>query len=202
MYWKFENNRWWYQLDFERFPRNINGKIKQVSIKNIFNKIRGSWIEEIDFWQKVWNDYFDYYNVKTQHDPKFSEYFTKDDYQKYDKCRNDFIKDLYFNERLINDAEKHGKYEINRQCYESIKYIVEHLNWYKSTWLPLDPSYKKPIKKSKNPAKNIILRDITLTNPNLGLEYLRISNSLDSRRRRGRPRKEKIQIYHPDLYGF
>lgn len=201
MYWKFENNRWWYQLDFERFPRNINGKIKQVSIKNVFNKIKGSWIETLDVWATIWNQYFKYYNVKIQHDAKFTEYFTKDDYQKYDKCRNDFVKDLYFNERLINDAEKHGKYEVNKQSYESVKYIVEHLNWYKSTWLPLNPSYKKPIKKSKNLhlGKNIILRDITLPNPNLGLLYLNVSNSQQSRRR-GRPRK--VQIYHPDLYGF
>lgn len=199
MYWKFENNRWWYQLDFERFPRNINGKIKQVSIKNVFNSIKGSWITDLDFWLKIWDDYFKYYNVKVQHDAKFTEYFTKEDYQKYDKCRNDFIRDLYFNEKLINDAEKHGKYEINKQSYESIKYIVEHLNWYKSIWLPLNPSYKKPIKKSKNLGKNIILRDITLPNPNLGLLYLAASNSQPIHRR-GRPRK--VQIYHPDLYGF
>lgn len=153
MPWKFEDNRWWYQLDFERFTTNINGKLKQVSLKNLFNKIKGSWIEEIDFWTTKWNQYFRYYNATRSE--KFTEYLNSDDYKKFIKCRDDFRRDLYFNEKLISDAEKHGKYEVNKQSYESIKYIVEHLNWYKSPWFPLNPSYKKPIHKSENKFKNI-----------------------------------------------
>lgn len=211
MSWKFENNRWWYQLDFEKFTTKINGKFKHVSLKNVFNSMSNhSWITDLNFWANKWIDYYNYYMIKTNCVvyidliPKFAEYFTPQDYQKYNKYLNDFRQDLIFNHRLINDANKHGEYEYNKQCYESIKYIVDHLNWYKSPWMPLNPSYKKPIHKPKNPVKlgkNIILRDITLTsiNPNLGLQYLAVANSQPVRRR-GRPRK--VQIYHPDLYGF
>lgn len=199
MPWKFENDRWWYQLNFDRFPTNINGKIKQVSIKNVFNSVKGSWITDLDFWTHKWNDYFNYYNLKLQHDVKFTEYFSKDDYQKFNRCRDYFSKDLYYNERLIYDAEKYGQYEINKQSYESIKYIVEHLHLYQSIWLPLDPSYKKPVHKFKNKINDLPLRIITLPPKS----YVPISHYLiaeNSKPRRGRPRKPRV--YHPDLYGF
>lgn len=199
MPWKFEDNRWLYQLDFERFATNINGKLKQVSIKNVFNSIKGSWITDLDFWSDKWSDYFNYNIRKFNKNDVFINYFDSDNYEKYIQCYNRFMSDLKFNNNLIDSEKKYGKYQIAKQCYESIKYIVDHLHLYRSSWLPLDPSYKKPIKKSENLGKNIPLRIITLPPKS----YVPISHYLiaeNSKPRRGRPRKPRV--YHPDLYGF
>lgn len=201
MPWKFENNQWFYQLDFEKFTTNIDGKLKQVSIKNIFEKIKGSYITTLDFWTNKWNDYYNYYFRKFNTSFNFIDYIL--DYKTFNIHLKDFYNALQFNQDLIEKNKEHGKFEIAKQSYESIKYIVEHLRFYKSPWLALDSTYKKPIKKHKNIGKNIVLRNITLPNRNLGLLYLNLSNSVSQPvKRRGRPRKSQLQVYHPDLYGF
>lgn len=197
MPWKFENNQWFYQLDFEKFTTNINGKLKQVSIKNLFYSIKGSYITTLDFWTNKWNDYFNYYFNKFNKSFKFIDYIL--DYRTFNQYAKDFYNALQFNNDLIEKSKRYDKFEISKQSYESIKYIVEHLRFYKSPWLALDPTYKKPIHKSKNKIKNIPLRNITLPDRNLGLLYLNLANAA-CRPRRGRPRKSRV--YYPDLYGF
>lgn len=197
MPWKFENNQWFYQLDFEKFTTNIDGKLKQVSIKNVFNSIKGSYIETLDFWSIRWRDYFNYYDRKFNRGYNFMNYIL--DYSTFKRFSEDFYNTLYFNNDLVEKSKKYNKFEIARQSYESIKYIVNHLHWYKSQWFALDPTYGKPIKKPENKFKNIPLRNIILPDRNLGLTYLHLAN-LSQVPRRGRPRKPRV--YHPDLYGF
>lgn len=156
MVFKFYNNCWHFHPDFCRYITQVQSYKwhREISItchldENVRNA--GSYSTELDLWQNIWINYFNYYRSFSlyfeSNDYKFYRFMSLDDFKQYVSCINQLMSFLHYLDNLIKKSTL-TNYDLNHLYYENCKSVVEYVHqWFNNLWIPL-PGYEKPIKHS------------------------------------------------------
>lgn len=154
MVFKFYNDCWHFHPDFCRYIIHVNSYRwhREIAItchldENVRNA--GSFTTELDKWQTIWINYFNYYKSFSlyfnSHDYNFYKFMSETDFKRYVSCINQLMSHLHYLNNIIIKSTSSG-YDLNHEYYENCKSVVEYVfKWFNNLWIPL-PGYEKPIK--------------------------------------------------------